>query len=1072
MLEVRNLVKTYKLTEKSKTKEVVALNNVSITFPETGLIFLLGKSGSGKSTLLNAIGGLDTFDKGEIIIKGRSSKSFSQSDFDSYRNTFIGFIFQEYNVLEEFTVAKNLALAIELQGKEATKEKVNELLEMVEMKEFAKRKPNQLSGGQKQRVAIARALIKNPEIIMADEPTGALDSKTGKQVMDTLKQLSKTKLVIIVSHDREFAEIYGDRIIELKDGEILQDITKKEVEAVKTASGVSVIENELIHIKKGQKLSKEDMQIIFDAINANSEEGDTIISLSERANADMKKANAITDDGNKEVFRNTEKEDVKTKEYDPKKFRLIKSKLKFKDSFKMGASSLKHKKGKLVFTILLSFIAFTIFGVIDTLASFNRPNAVWSTVETLNKPYVILQKGTDWGDGSAAKMPTSQADKDALKELYPDIELLNVHSTSSWTWYGSPWSNPDMATIRSSDDLVTDGTILTTPSASGIMYLPEEYLTKFNLTLVAGRMPERIGELAISKIAFDGFKALNNEKITEYSDLLDQYSNVYFGDKNYTVVGIVDDGTDLSQYSSISSEELNGNDNLKKEIVKKIMYNLTSMAYISEAESNLYEGKIGDFSNLYVYKGDTELTSNLTLRKINSIEAAHKAYYEEGLEYYNFFYKGGEVYTNGQFVELSNGQIIVPYSWFKSGTNALTKSQLETRINAETPFKVTIKKEDVWDSGLEQYYDYEKEYTVVGYYDRDGYSAGAPLMSASDAISHNQVLGDRGYTVLYDTDKQLPEVWGRASTIKNGYEYSLSVKSLSEWITSEDSWNGTGITYLKSGKEIYANGAVVELADDEIILPQDALSSLGTEEEIKAQIEAGLTIDIKQGDSRNPSHWFTFKVVGYTSSSDKLYVSPKTMTDSVMPKVSGSYMTLAVMSDNAEENEKFVKACETYNDNGIKFTVQNNATELLDQFGEIIAVLLTYIVWVGVGFAVFAALLLMNFISTSISHKKREIGILRALGARSSDVFGIFFNESFVIAMINFVLATVATFVASAVISNVLITNLGIDLVFLSTGIRQILLILGVSILTAFISSIIPVNKIAKKKPIDAINNR
>ena len=196
------------------------------------------------------------------------------------------------------------------------------------------------------------------------------------------------------------------------------------------------------------------------------------------------------------------------------------------------------------------------------------------------------------------------------------------------------------------------------------------------------------------------------------------------------------------------------------------------------------------------------------------------------------------------------------------------------------------------------------------------------------------------------------------------------------------------------------------------------------------------------------------------------------MTDSIMPKMAGSNMALAVMSDNAEINEQFIKYCEVYNDSNIKYTVQNNATEILDQFGEIIVTFTTYIVWVGVGFAAFAALLLMNFISTSISYKKREIGILRALGARSSDVFGIFFNESLVIAMINFVLATVATFVASIVISNVLITNLGIELVFLSAGLRQILLILGVSLVTAFLSSFVPVNKIAKKKPIDAINNR
>ena len=187
MLEIRNLVKVYKTKGGA---EVRALDDVSVRFEEKGMIFLLGKSGSGKSTLLNLCGGLDAPDSGEIIIKGRSSKDFSQSDFDSYRNTFVGFVFQEYNILNEFTVEDNIALALELQGKNKNKKQVREILKQVDLESFAKRKPNTLSGGQKQRVAIARALVKNPEIIMADEPTGALDSNTGKQVFDTLKKLS------------------------------------------------------------------------------------------------------------------------------------------------------------------------------------------------------------------------------------------------------------------------------------------------------------------------------------------------------------------------------------------------------------------------------------------------------------------------------------------------------------------------------------------------------------------------------------------------------------------------------------------------------------------------------------------------------------------------------------------------------------------------------------------------------------------------------------------------------------------------------------------------------------------
>lgn len=288
MLSIKNLTKIYKIKGKGE-KQVIALNNVTIDFPETGLVFLLGKSGSGKSTLLNTIGGLDKFDSGEVIIKGKSSKQFKQSDFDAYRNTFIGFIFQEYNILDEFTVGKNLALALELQGKKADKEHVEALLDQVDLHGYSKRKPNQLSGGQKQRIAIARALIKDPQIIMADEPTGALDSNTGRQVMDTLKKLSKDKLVIIVSHDREFAEIYGDRVVELKDGQVISDVTKHEVEAQKTSSGISIIDDKIIHIKKGQKISKEDLIEISHRIVDNAKNEDVLISFDKKPNEELKK---------------------------------------------------------------------------------------------------------------------------------------------------------------------------------------------------------------------------------------------------------------------------------------------------------------------------------------------------------------------------------------------------------------------------------------------------------------------------------------------------------------------------------------------------------------------------------------------------------------------------------------------------------------------------------------------------------------------------------------------------------------------------------------------------------------
>lgn len=227
MIELKNVSKTYK---SKKANSTVALKDISIKFQEKGLVFILGKSGSGKSTLLNVIGGLDKYDSGEVIINGKSTKKFKESEFDAFRNTYMGFIFQEYNLLENYSIEQNIKLSLELQHKKAAKEEIQRALELVELEDISKRKTNELSGGQKQRVAIARAIIKDPEIILADEPTGNLDSQTSEQIWNILKKLSESKLVIVVSHDVESAQKYADRIIRIQDGTIISDEGDKSIE--------------------------------------------------------------------------------------------------------------------------------------------------------------------------------------------------------------------------------------------------------------------------------------------------------------------------------------------------------------------------------------------------------------------------------------------------------------------------------------------------------------------------------------------------------------------------------------------------------------------------------------------------------------------------------------------------------------------------------------------------------------------------------------------------------------------------------------------------------------------------
>ena len=220
MLELKNIKKTYYVGE-----NITALKNISINFGPSGFVSVLGPSGCGKTTLLNVIGGLDGYDDGDLVVKGKSTRAFKTPDWDAYRNNCIGFVFQNYNLISHQTILQNVEVALTLSGisKSERKRRAKKALENVGLRDQIGKKPNQLSGGQMQRVAIARALVNDPEIILADEPTGALDSKTSVQIMDILKEISKEKLVIMVTHNAEIAKKYSSRIITMLDGEIESD---------------------------------------------------------------------------------------------------------------------------------------------------------------------------------------------------------------------------------------------------------------------------------------------------------------------------------------------------------------------------------------------------------------------------------------------------------------------------------------------------------------------------------------------------------------------------------------------------------------------------------------------------------------------------------------------------------------------------------------------------------------------------------------------------------------------------------------------------------------------------------
>ena len=241
MLEIKKINKSYK----TGTFVQRALKDVSLKFRKNEFVAVLGQSGSGKTTLLNIIGGLDRYDRGDLVINNKSTKQFKEHEWDSYRNNCIGFVFQSYNLISHISILSNVEMAMTLSGvnRQEKRKKALEVLKKVGLKDHVHKRPNQLSGGQMQRVAIARALANDPDIILADEPTGALDSDTSVQIMNLIKEIAKDKLVIMVTHNPELAKEYANRIVSMKDGEVQEDTnpvednekSKEDIKIKKTA---------------------------------------------------------------------------------------------------------------------------------------------------------------------------------------------------------------------------------------------------------------------------------------------------------------------------------------------------------------------------------------------------------------------------------------------------------------------------------------------------------------------------------------------------------------------------------------------------------------------------------------------------------------------------------------------------------------------------------------------------------------------------------------------------------------------------------------------------------------------
>ena len=402
MIKVDNLTKIYK--SKNRTN-CTALDRVSFTLPDNGMVFVLGKSGSGKSTLLNLLGGLDGFDSGEIFFEDERLSKFTKYDFYDYRCRHIGFVFQDFHLLEELTVEENIALVLDLESAEHG-DLITNALAKVGLEEYGSRYPRELSGGQKQRVAMARAIVKNPEVILCDEPTGNLDADNSHQILNLLKEFSKTKLIIIVSHNVPDAEAYADRILELRDGQIMRDDVRRDGYFNK----FEIDEEGTLTLPYNKTLSSDQIDDMVEGIRT----------------GDVKKV-VQNDDGFLQVGE---------LEFRGRPYSRRNSGMSFRKRMHLTKTMMRGKFGRFWVAAITATLIVSCFAVFQSFLNYGINSSLSRSMIANNEPVMAYQKATSISGNildTSRLIYINQADIDAFKQTGygNNMYLLYDHSLSA-----------------------------------------------------------------------------------------------------------------------------------------------------------------------------------------------------------------------------------------------------------------------------------------------------------------------------------------------------------------------------------------------------------------------------------------------------------------------------------------------------------------------------------------------------------------------------------------------------------------------------------------------------------------
>lgn len=643
MLSVKNLTKIYS----NGTTSVTALNNVSFTLEDKGFVFITGKSGCGKTTLLSIIGGLDNATEGTVVCDGNNLSHFSNKDFDNYRNTYLGFIFQDYCLIDDLNVYQNIELSLTLKGEVLSQtekdELIDEALASVDLDaQIKNRYIKELSGGQKQRIAIARALIKNPKLILADEPTGNLDSRTSKKILKLLKKLSKDRLVLIVSHNLDDARTYADRIIEFADGEIVSDIHRSQ----ENTEEMSIINGTLMLPHSGDLTPAQIKEI-------NLQLQDNKIKKIKQHTSGFEKTKNITESHNKVNI-------------EPKR-------MKFKNSLKLSKFFIKKRWFASFVTIFVVSLLVFVLGLAQFLIQFQEYETILEVMQQAGETDLLIYKGYYNDDGELktdnfVKFSNNEIQefKDAgyngnIYKLYYDTFCISATNTEQgnvadvWKNFSGKWIRESFGTLN-----------------CDLTYLINKFGKNGELSIIAGTLNDHPEGLIITDYMADCLVNVVGKGQTTYED----YVGKIVQNRNY-INAIID--TDYEEKYQDMFDYIEDISIGIDRSADKDYFKTRTMDFISEIQK--YYG--------IAYSINPNFANDINKTETNYTKLHYSSFEAEGFalsQDYNYIYKG--------FDFLEDNEIGIEFDIFNTKFGRFFGYYNEDTLDTYEPITITINKYD------------------------------------------------------------------------------------------------------------------------------------------------------------------------------------------------------------------------------------------------------------------------------------------------------------------------------------------------------------------------------------------